>query len=100
MSGERASAPGPDDPTPKRDNGVSNVTVYRVNELERRLDNIERKMDDATKSVIGIEKILESVATKEVLKDTENSLIKWMLGTVGVTVVVAIGSLVVHVMMK
>ena len=100
MSEERASTPEPDDPTPRRENGVNNVTVYRVNELERRLDNIESKMDDATKSVVGIEKTLESVATKEVLKDTENSLIKWMLGTVGVTVIVAIGSLVVHVMMK
>ena len=50
--------------------------------------------------VAAIEAHMQHAATKADLTKMESTLVKWMLGTLGGTTLVALGSLVVHVLLK
>lgn len=83
--------PAPPTSAPPRQRGGPNtdVTVFRVGELERRMGEMDSKLADVQTRVVRIESALENKATKEQV---------YMLGAV--TAGIALLTLLVHVVLR
>lgn len=99
ITSRQDSPPGPSDPAPTS-NGQNSITVYRVGELERRMDKLEdavrESADKMTTAINAVNVTLKGIETTLSEKASNTYVLRWF----GLTLLGALGTLGLHILIR